>query len=156
MRTVFLIRLTAIAFAFCLTLPLTAYAATQQVWTFAIDSATEFKQQAAELREAMDDGRYASITKKDRQAVEADLAYLSDLVSSGRKSPENLSAANAEKRINTVLSRHDGDRVICKRERKIGTNFKTKSCFTARQWEQMRSESANPFQDDPMGGSSAQ
>ncbi len=107
-------------------LPTSVHAAKQKPWTFAIASAADFEAQAAEVRKQMEpEGRFGTISADERTAVEADLDRISSLL--GEKGTparlndqQQVEMANAQERINAILTGNDGDRLICKFEPRTG------------------------------------
>ncbi len=91
-------------------------------------------------------GQYGNIGVSDRNAVEADLNRIAELLArkgsaSALSDGEQVDLANAQERINAVLTRNDGDRLVCTYERRSGSNFKYKNCMTASQRERTRQQS---------------
>jgi hypothetical protein len=137
-------------------------AAKGQQWTFKADTPAQFEEQATKVREEMKpDGQYGNIGASDRNAVEADLGKIAELL--GRKGSasalsdgEQVDLANAQERVNAVLTRNDGDRLICTYERRSGSNFKYKSCMTASQRDAVRRKSQEGFQNELLKGGGSQ
>lgn len=139
-----------------------ASAAKGMPWKFAVDTPAAFEAQAADVRKEMGtNGKYGAISVADRTAVEADLDKIDALVRK-RGSADKLNDAdqvdlmNAQERINAVLTRNEGNRLICKMEPRTGTNFKVKVCMTAHERDEIRRKSQEAFQDNLMGGSPSQ
>ncbi|MCK9539801.1 hypothetical protein [Dokdonella sp.] len=143
----------ALALCFALAMPAVVQAAAQSGWKFAVDTPAEFEVQAAEVRKEMStDGRYGAISVDDRNAVEADLKRIDDLLESkgsvkALNDQEQVDLMNAQERINAVLTKNDGNRLICTMEQRTGTNFKKKVCQTARQRDQIREDSQKAHLD---------
>jgi hypothetical protein len=143
-------------------LPTSVHAAKQKPWTFAIASAADFEAQAAEVRKEMEpEGRFGTISADERTAVEADLDRISSLL--GQKGtparlndPQQVEMANAQERINAILTGNDGDRLICKFEPRTGTKFKEKVCLTQREWTRTREDATKAWRDSLMAGSALQ
>jgi len=131
-------------------------------WKFAADTPVEFEAQAAEVRKEMGtDGKYGAISVADRTAVEGDLdkikALLESRGSAGKlEDREQVDLVNAQERINAVLTRNDGNRLVCVLETRSGTHFKEKVCQTAREREAIRRKSQQGFQDTLMKGGATQ
>ena len=128
-----------------------------------VDSTSaEFEAQVAEVRAEMaPKGRYEAITATDRAAVEADLERIGALLHSQESGKaltdrEQLELANAQERVNAVLTRNDGDRLICTMEPRTGTKFKDKVCQTARQREEIRRKAQEGYQRELMRGGGSQ
>lgn len=131
-------------------------------WTFKADTPAQFEEQAAKVREEMKpDGQYGNIGVSDRNAVEADLDKIAQLLqrkgsASALSDGEQVELANAQERVNAVLTRNDGDRLVCTYERRSGSNFKYKSCMTASQRESVRRKSQEGFQNELLKGGGTQ
>jgi hypothetical protein len=114
-----------------------------------------FAKQAAAGRAAMrGGGRYSSISRTDREQVEEDIVTIEQLLTE-RGSFANLSEReqveliNAQEEANALLTENDGDRLICRYEKKTGTHFREKYCITARAQELQRNENQNAFRTLP-------
>lgn len=131
-------------------------------WAVKADTPVAFEQQAAKVREDMQgSGQYADISVADRKAVEADLEKIGALLKSkGSASAltdgEQVELANAQERVNAILTRNDGDRLVCTYERRSGSNFKYKTCMTASQRESARRKSQDGYQNQLMRGGGSQ
>ncbi|MFC4820828.1 hypothetical protein [Dokdonella ginsengisoli] len=116
-------------------------------WAFKADTPAQFAEQATKVRDGMrPNGQYGNIGVSDRNAVEADLNRIAELLArkgsaSALSDGEQVDLANAQERINAVLTRNDGDRLVCTYERRSGSNFKYKNCMTASQRERTRQQS---------------
>lgn len=119
----------------------------EAVWTFKADTPAAFAEQAAKVREGMrGSGPYAGISATDRGIVESELGRIGELL--GRKGSasalsdgEQVELVNAQERVNAILTRNDGDRLVCTYERRSGSNFKYKICMTASERERTRQKS---------------
>jgi len=98
-----------------------------------------FEKTVTEIRSEMTpDGRYAELTAAERKSVDAGIDSMSKLFD---KTPEiaNMSEEdkramfNAQEMVNAALLKRDGDRLICVKEARSGTHFKTTTCRTARE-----------------------
>ena len=136
-----------------LALPPGVGAAQQKSWQFAVDTPEEFSVAAAALRLEMEpEGRYAEASAADRAAVERDLALMQRLIESrgtAGQLPERqqVELANAQERVNAILTRNDGDRMVCTYERRTGSNFKEKICATARARDHARKDAREGMRD---------
>jgi hypothetical protein len=80
-------------------------------------------------------GRFEHVTRRERDAVAADLARMQGVLS-GVAGIEALDEAtrvdllNAQERINAVLARRDGERLICERRARLGSNRRETWCET--------------------------
>jgi len=140
------------AVAFGLIFSASAWAAgVNPKWKLVGDSAT-FAEQAQEVRDGMKpSGAYGGIGVKDREAVEQNLDVIGKLLDKKGSGPladtDQVALANAQEKINAVLTSNDGNRLICTFERRSGTNFKEKICYTARERDTMRRQSQQGVQD---------
>lgn len=125
----------------------------QAAWTAKADTPEAFKAQAAEVRKQMGtDGKYGAIDVADRTAVDADLDKIEALLArkgSATKLSDNeqVDLMNAQERINALLTKNDGNRLICTMEARSGTHFKQKVCQTARERDDIRRRSQQGFQE---------
>ncbi len=125
----------------------------QPAWKFRADTPEAFEAQAAEVRKEMGtDGKYGAIDVTDRTAVDADLDKIKALLNSkGSASKlndsEQVDLMNAQERINAVLTKNDGNRLICTMEMRSGTHFRQKICQTARERDEVRRKSQQAQQD---------
>lgn len=133
-----------------------------KTWTFDASSGADFEAQAAEVRKEMGtDGRYGAISVDDRKAVEADLDRIEALLGP-KDSPARLNdqqqvdLINAQERINAVLTKNDGNRLICTMEQRTGTRFKEKVCVTQRERDKIREDSQKAYRDTLMKGGGSQ
>lgn len=115
-----------------------------------------FAAQAKEVRESMDPGgRYDDISHGDRQRVEADMAQITKLLQK-RGSADQLNEKeqtdliNAQEQANALLTENDGDRLICRYERKVGTHFREKTCQTASELAHNRENTIKTFHDQTL------
>ena len=136
-----------------------ASAAKGEPWNFTVDTPEAFAAQAAEVRKEMgDEGRYRELSEADRAAVDADIQRIEGLLQR-KGSAEKLNASeqvdlvNAQERINALLTKNDGNRLICTLEERTGTKFKVKVCQTAFQREEIRRKSQQGYRDALMQGS---
>lgn len=126
--------------------------AASQPWKFSVDSLASFNTQADKVRKDMgENGRFGAISVSDRSAVESDLDKIAALLK--RKGEggtladkEQVDLLNAQESINAILTRNEGNRLICSYERRSGSNFKQKVCQTAREREATQRASQEGFQ----------
>ncbi len=155
--------LSILVLAVCLAIP-TAWVQARtadQPWQNSVDAAA-FAQQAAEVRDAMKpDGRFGRISQVDRAEVERNLAILQKLFDerdavSRMSNAQQVQLANAQEKLNAVLTGNDDERLICTLEQRSGTHFKTKLCMTARERREVRRQSQEGFQNQIMKGGATQ
>jgi len=155
--------LSALALLACLAVPgALAFARTaDQPWPSAVD-ATQFAEQAAAVQEEMKPGgRFGAIGAADRSEVERNLVILQKLfdersATSRMDNREQVQLANAQEKINALLTGNDDERLICTLEQRSGTHFKTKICQTARQRRDVTRRSQEGFQSQVLKGGASQ
>lgn len=142
-------------------LPLLAHAVGPQ-WKVVSDTPQAFAKQAAEVRKEMGPkGAYGGISGNDSAAVSNDLDKIAALLgkrgsAAKLNDSEQVDLMNAQERINAVLTRNEGNRLICSMQERTGTNFKQKVCRTQAEIDQIRRNSQQGLQDDLMRGSPSQ
>lgn len=139
-----------------------ASAAKGEPWKFAVNTPEAFAAHADAVRKEMGpEGRYREVTAEERAVVEAELEKIKGLLER-RGSAEKLDdrgqvdLVNTQERINAVLMKNDGNRLICTLDQRTGTNFKVKTCMTASQRDERRRKSQEGFQNSLMQGSATQ
>ena len=136
-----------------------ASAAKGAAWKFVVDTPEAFAVQAAMVRKDMGpDGRYREVSADERRVVEAELEKIEGLLqrkgsATRLNDSEQVELVNAQEHINAVLTKKDGDRLICTMEPRTGTKFKMKTCMTASQREERRRKSVRGYEDDLKRGS---
>ncbi len=124
-----------------------------------VDTPQAFEAQAAQVRKEMGPhGKYGGISADERTAVNADLDKIDALLrkqsaTAKLKDSEQVDLMNAQERINAVLTRNEGNRLVCTLEARTGTKFKDKVCRTQAEIDSIRLNSQQGFQDDLMRGS---
>lgn|SRR5574337_192892 len=142
-------------------LPILGHAAATP-WKVVVDTPRAFEAQAAQVRKEMGPrGQYGGISASDRAVVDADLDTIDALLrkrgSAAKLSDsDQVALMNAQERINAVLTRNEGNRLICTLEARTGSNFKQKVCRTQAEIDSIRRKSQQGFQDDLMRGSASQ
>lgn len=98
------------------------------------------------VRKQMDaGGRYAETSGEERRVVNARLDEMATMFEQ-KPSVDQMSVDEKKKllvdqeEINSILGKRDGERLICKSERPIGSNLPVKTCQTARERDQRRRE----------------
>lgn len=86
---------------------------------------------------------YSEISAEDRQRVVAALDRMSGLIGEGSAeslSPENKALVfNDQELVNSVLTKaKDDSRLICRREKTVGSQMTSTQCFTVAERERMR------------------
>ncbi|MCW5578511.1 MAG: hypothetical protein KIS89_07700 [Dokdonella sp.] len=155
--------LSALALLACLAVPgALAFARTaDQPWPSSVDAA-QFAEQAAAVQEEMKPGgRFGAIGAADRSEVERNLGVVQKLfdergAASRMNNREQVQLANAQEKINALLTGNDDERLICTLEQRSGTHFKTKICQTARQRREVTRQSQEGYQRQLMQGGPSQ
>jgi hypothetical protein len=113
-----------------------------------LQSDMPFQAQQAKVRADLGGGEvYSEINRDDRAAVIAALDRMSATIGEG--SAEALSPAdkvavfNDQELVNALLTKAGRDsRLVCRREKQVGSNMPTTQCLTAAQRERMRGDGA--------------
>ncbi len=133
-------------------LPTLGHAANTQ-WKVAVDTPQAFEAQAAQVRKEMSPhGKYGGISLNEHTAVDADLDQIDGLLrkrgsATKLNDSDQVALMNAQERVNAVLTRNEGNRLICTMEARTGTNFKQKVCRTQAEIDGIRRNSQQGFQD---------
>lgn len=103
------------------------------------DTKDAFDTVASWVRSQMNEGgRYAETKGDERKVVNARLDEMARLFE-GKASVAEMTPQEKrtllvdQKEINSILGKRDGDRLICRSERPIGSNIPVKTCETARE-----------------------
>lgn len=116
-----------------------------------------FQTQHQKVRADLSGGEvYSEISVEDRRRVVAALDRMSDLIGEGSAdslSPEHKTQVfNDQELVNTVLTQaREDSRLICRREKTIGSNMPSTQCFTVAQRERMRQDSGSRLQSMQSG-----
>lgn len=113
------------------------------------DTKTLFDDQAAAIRQQMQPGgHYEFVSTSERSEVEQNLERMAAVL--GRHAdPTSFSDADktellqAQENVNAVLTRNDGRRLICQRERATGSHLGKDKCQTFAERERARRSSEN-------------
>jgi hypothetical protein len=101
-------------------------------------------------------GRYAETNGEERQVVNARLDEMTKMFEQ-KPSVDQMSIDEKKKllvdqeEINSILGKRDGERLICKYERPIGSNLPVKSCQTASERDQRRREDRHELDRQQVG-----
>ena len=107
---------------------------------------TPFQAQQAKVRSDLSAGEiYSEITVEDRAKVVAALDRMSGMIGDGdaeQLSPDaKVAFFNEQEIVNTILTKVRRDsRLICRREKSVGSNRPTTTCLTFAQRERMRED----------------
>ncbi|WP_152982723.1 hypothetical protein [Stenotrophomonas humi] len=99
---------------------------------------------------------YSEISAEDRQRVVAALDRMSGLIGEGSAeslSPEHKTqVVNDQELVNTVLTKaREDSRLICRREKSLGSQMASSQCFTVAQRDRMRQDSRSRLQSMQSG-----
>jgi len=125
-----------------------------------LQTTSDFQVQQAKVRSDLLAGEiYSEITASDRERVIAALDRMSGVIGDGsidRLSPERkVQVFNDQELVNGVLTKARADsRLICKREKPVGSQMATRQCFTVAQRERMKNDS-DRFMRSVQGGKDA-
>ena len=120
-----------------------------------LDLSGSFQVQRDAIVAALGDGKtYSEISSGDRQKVTVALDRISSLLG-GAGSVEQLSEAakvevfNQQELVNTVLTQaHEDSRLVCTREKKVGSHRTTNNCMTVAERRRAREESENALRNN--------
>ena len=109
------------------------------------------------VRKEMDaGGRYSEANGEERRVVNARLDEMSKMFEQ-KPSVEQMSIDEKKKllvdqeEINSILGKRDGERLICKFERPIGSNLPVKTCQTASERDGRRREDRKELERQTVG-----
>ena len=119
-----------------------------------VDVEASFAEQRKLIEADLADGEtYAEIGAKDRELVRAALERISDaLAASGGvtrlSETEKAAVINDQELVNNILTRAgDDSRLVCVREKKVGSNRVTTQCSTVAQRRRASEETRQALQD---------
>jgi hypothetical protein len=108
------------------------------------DTRAKFAAIAASVRNEMRaGGRYEYVKPDERKTIDRKLAEMESLFDQsesveGMKQDTKVTLFNAQEVVNSILTRRDRDRVICKNEPPLGSHIPVTSCHTYGQEEEAR------------------
>lgn len=117
-----------------------------------VDIAAPFALQAQRIRNDLAGDAYSELGKEDRRSVDAALtrmgATLVEGVDINRLSEaEKVQLFNDQELVNTLLTRARADsRVVCKREKTVGSHRAVSQCLTVAERRRLREESSELLQ----------
>ena len=120
-----------------------------------LDLTAAFDAQRSVILAALQDGKtYAEIKAEDGREVRASLDRIAGLLD-GRPTVASLSEAekvkvfNEQEVVNTILTRARADsRVVCTRERRVGSHRTTSVCYTVAERRRMHDQTQNALIDN--------
>ena len=116
-----------------------------------------FQAQQQKVRADLQGGEvYSEISAGDRQRVVTALDRMSGLIGEGSAeslSPESKAQVSSDQElVNTVLTKARQDsRLICRREKSIGSQMTSSQCFTVAQRDRMKRDSQDRLQSTQKG-----
>ncbi len=128
-RSIF-IALTALA---CCTL---ASASEKVEKVVSADTAAKFTLLAAHIRSEMEEGgRYEYITGRSRQEVDDGLDRMAAMIGArgsvdAMSNQEKVALFNVQEKVNGLLAQNASDRLVCRREKPVGSNIPMNICHT--------------------------
>jgi hypothetical protein len=131
-----------------------------QVTPMTVNASTreDFEAVANDVRAEMTEGgRFEFLSKSERESIEDAFRRIGLLFQNApsvdaMKKEDQVALFNQQETINALLKNRDSDRVVCKRERKTGTNLATTQCMTYGERERMRRDSQNELNRIQKGG----
>ncbi|MNM79706.1 hypothetical protein D3C81_916480 [compost metagenome] len=112
-----------------------------------VDLAVPFAAQAQQVRADLAGETYGEITQDDKRKVNAALQRLDAALADGAdinslNEAEKVQVFNDQELINTVLMKARADsRVVCKREKTVGSHRAVSQCLTVAERRRLREES---------------
>ncbi len=112
----------------------------------------QFAEQAAAIRDAMKrGGRFQYLTVDELNSVNEQLDAIAAMLQRRETerfgSDEQLDLLQAQENANAILTRRDGDSLICERRAPTGSNFKIKKCVTYTEHMRTREDTQQTFSD---------
>lgn len=103
-------------------------------------------------KEMQPGGRYEYVRPEERVTIEHSLGEMDALFAqsggvANMKQDEKVRLFNAQEVVNSILTRRDSERVICKDEPKLGSHIRTTSCHTYGQEEEARRGTKNQLDE---------
>lgn len=97
-------------------------------------------------------GRWAYVDRSERQSIDTEFADMRDLFSRYGSVAKMDQAAQAQlykdqEIVNGILTRRDGNRLICRNEAQLGSHIPVRTCKTYNEMEAQRNDSQRFMQD---------
>jgi hypothetical protein len=135
----------------CSSLPAMAINPDNQVTPVTVNANTReaFDAVAKSVRaEMVTGGRFEFVTDAERKSVEEALDRMAKIYENAPtvdalNKTDQVALFNQQETVNAILKNRDSDRLICKREKKIGSNLGQTSCITYGERERTRRDSQN-------------
>ncbi len=100
------------------------------------DTAAKFEPLAAHVRSEMEEGgRYEYITGRSRQEVNDGLDEMAAMIGArgsvhAMSAQEKVALFNVQEKVNGLLAQNASDRLVCRREKPVGSNISMNICHT--------------------------
>lgn len=118
------------------------------------ETAAEFAEVVAAVRAEMaPGGRYRFVQPAERATIDRGLEAMQKLFDdnmgqvAAMSQEEKIALFNAQESVNAILTRRDGDRVICEQRKPVGSNIPKTSCHTYAQEEEARRGTTKVMRD---------
>ncbi len=115
-----------------------------------------FEEVSARVRTEMGPaGRYAEVSSRDRDTVNTTFDRMDGLFQkygdvAHMRDADKTQMFNDQELVNTILTKRDGERLICRNEMPIGSHIPVKTCHTAREIAQERSNTQDYLKQGAM------
>jgi hypothetical protein len=139
-------------YAACLALIVASAASAKENYqekAFNADTPEKFELVSANVRKAMEPGgRYEYVKPEERKTIEKKLDEIGTLFQKNgsvdaMSQETKIELFNAQEVVNSILTRRDGERVICKKEAPIGSHIPITTCHTYAQEEDAHRNSSS-------------
>jgi len=125
----------------------------------AADTAQKFNDVAAAVRKEMQaGGRYEFIRADEKAKAETDLETMGAMLqksgsASAMSEADQLKLFNTQEHLNGILSHSDANRLVCQKDRPVGSNIPVTTCKTFGEIERNRRDAQKYMQDSMQNGS---
>lgn len=108
------------------------------------DTGAKFETVSARVRNEMQEGgRYSYVTPDERSTVEARLAEMRELFekrdsTANMSDDEKMRMFNDQEAVNAILTRRDGERLVCSNEKPVGSHIPVRTCRTVAEIERWK------------------
>jgi hypothetical protein len=108
---------------------------------------------AGNVRQEMEEGgRYEYVNQAERKTIDRKLTEMTTLFEqagsvAAMKEDQKIALFNAQETVNSILTRRDRDRVICKKQAPVGSHIPVTSCHTYGQEEDARRDTRKKLND---------
>ena len=121
--------------------------------SFNADTREKFEEVATGIREDMEEGgRYEHVKPDERKVVEQKLTEIDGLFAESgsiatMKQDTKIKLYNAQEVVNSILTKRDRDRVICKSEAPVGSHIPVTTCHTYGQQQDAHNQTQKQMAD---------